>query len=66
MGGPLRITKNEISIGLKAGRRLIQEEWAHPDEIRFVDELVADGIADAGLWEYRDGFQCERRVVTAP
>lgn len=56
--------KAEMTKGLLAGRRLVQEEWSLPDEIKAVDELVAEGIAQATPWEYRDGFQCERRVVT--
>lgn len=64
MPGALRITKDEMRSGLNAGRRLIQEEWAHHDEIRFVNELVKEGAAEAGPWEYKDGFQCQRRVVT--
>ena len=50
--------------GLARGRRLTQEEWAHPDEIRFVDELVAEGAAAVTEWKYHDNFQCERRYVT--
>jgi hypothetical protein len=56
--------KAEMRAGLLAGRRLVQEEWSQPDEIRAVDELVAEGVAQATPWEYRDGFQCERRIVT--
>lgn len=63
MTGTLRMTKDEMRAGLEAGRALVQEEWAHPDEIRFVDELVAEGVCVAGPWEYRDGFRCERRRV---
>lgn len=64
MSGPLRMSKEEMKAGLQAGRRLVQEEWAHPDEIRFVEELIAEGIAQASAWEWRDGFQCERRIIT--
>lgn len=63
MPGALTMTRDEIERGLAAGRRLIQEEWAHPQEIAWVDELVAEGKATATEWEYRDGFQCERRVI---
>lgn len=58
------MTKEEMRAGLKQGRRLIQEEWASGQEIAWVDELVAEGIADATPWEYHGNFQCERRVVT--
>lgn len=64
MSGELRMTKDEMAAGLAAGRRLIQEEWAHRQEIAWVDELVAEDKAEAGPWEYKDGFQCERRVIT--
>lgn len=63
MSGPLRMTKDEIRTGLLAGRRLMQEEWAHPDEIRFVDELVKEGVAEATPWSYSDNFQCKGRTV---
>lgn len=59
-----RMSKDEMRRGLLAGRMLTQEEWSHADEIRAVDELVAEGIAHAGPWLWRDGFQCERRIVT--
>lgn len=59
------MTKDEMEKGLAAGRRLTQEEWADPTEIRAVDELIAEGKASATDWEYRDGFQCERRIITA-
>lgn len=58
------MTKEEMATGLAAGRRLIQEEWADAEEIQAVDELVAEGQATATAWEWRDGFQCKRRIVT--
>ena len=58
------MTKDEMKAGLQAGRILIQEEWADPEEIKAVDELVAEGIAVATPWEYKDNFQCERRRIT--
>lgn len=64
MPGELRITKDEMRAGLASGRTLIQEEWAHPKEIQWVDELVSEGKATATPWEYKDGLQCERRLVT--
>lgn len=57
------MTKEEMAKGLAAGRRLVQEEWADAQEIAWVDELVAEGKAKAGPWEYKAGFQCERRIV---
>ena len=62
--GPLKMSREEMVAGFARGHRLIQEEWAHPQEIKWVDELIAEGKATATPWEYKDGFQCERRVVT--
>lgn len=64
MTAPLCMTKDEMREGFARGRTLIQEEWAHPDEIKFVDELISEGAATASPWEYKDNFQCERRRVT--
>lgn len=58
------MTKQEMQSGLAAGRRLIQEEWADGSEIKAVDELVAEGHAVATPWQWRDGFQCMRRIVS--
>lgn len=58
------MTKDEMRAGFAAGRRLIQEEWSTPEEIRAVDELIAEGACSATPWKYEDGFQCERRVLT--
>lgn len=63
--GALTMTKPEIEQGLAAGRTLIQEEWAHPQERAWIEELTAEGKAVATPWEYRDSFQCERRRVSA-
>lgn len=64
MPGELRMTKEEIRIGLAQGRRLVQEEWAHPLEKQWVDELVAEGAAKATPFTYIPNFQCARRLVT--
>ena len=61
----IRITKREIEEGLAHGRTLIQEEWAHPQERVWVDELVREGKAIAGPWEFKPNFQCERRRIAA-
>lgn len=58
------MTKEEMRAGLATGRTLIQEEWADPEEIIAVDELVAEGAATATPWEYKDTFQCKRRRVS--
>lgn len=64
MPGELKMTKEVMRDGLAQGRKLVQEEWAHPSEIKWVDELIAEGAAQAPPWEYKDGFQCERRLVS--
>lgn len=63
MPGELRMTKDEMKRGLASGRQLTQEEWAHPKERQWVDELVANGDAIATPWKYRDNFQCEVRFI---
>lgn len=50
-------------IGLAQGRTLIQEEWADPQEVKWVDELIEEGLAEATDWKYKDNFQCEMRRV---
>ena len=62
--GELMMTKDEMATGFARGRTLTQEEWAHPKEIEWVDELIADGKATATNWQYRDNFQCEMRKIT--
>ena len=57
------MTKQEIAIGPRQGRRLCQEKWADQAEIKAVDELIAEGLAVATDWEYSDNFQCARRYV---
>ena len=59
------LTKEQMREGFAAGRTLTQEEWAHPDEIKWLDELITEGVARiAAPWEYKDNFQCRRRRVT--
>lgn len=65
MPGELRMTKSDMEEGFKLGRTLTQEEWAHPQEIKWLDELIAEGKAEVTApWEWKDNFQCERRRVT--
>jgi len=64
MPGELKMNKEQIRDGLAKGQTLIQEEWAHPFEHRWVEELIAEGIAEATPWEYKDNYQCEMRYVT--
>jgi hypothetical protein len=62
--GTLNVTKEEMVEGFARGRVLMQEEWAHPQEIEWVDELISEGIAEATPWEYLDTYQCQRRKIT--
>lgn len=64
MAGELCMSREEMVKGFAEGRTLTQEEWAHAQEIEWVDELIAEGKATATPWEYVAGFQCERRRVT--
>ncbi len=58
------MTKDEMRAGFALGRELTQEEWANPAEIRALDELIEEGVAEVTApWEYKDNFQCERRKV---
>lgn len=59
------MTRQEMITGLAAGRRLIQEEWADGSEINAVDQLVAEGKAQDTPWQWKDNFQCMRRIITA-
>lgn len=61
--GKLTMTKKEIETGLAQGRTLTQEEWAHPQEKQWIEELIAEGKATATEWKYHDNFQCEMRRV---
>lgn len=61
--GELKITKEEMEKGLAVGRTLIQEEWAHPLEKQWVNELITEGKAEATPWIYKNNFQCEMRKV---
>ena len=61
----IEINKEQMREGFAKGRTLTQEEWAHPDEIKWLDELIAEGVAKVTApWEYKDNFQCARRRVT--
>jgi hypothetical protein len=62
--GELVMTREELERGFARGRTLTQEEWAHPLERQWIDELIAEGKAKViDDWRYLDGFQCERRRV---
>lgn len=63
--GELRMTKEEMALGFARGRTLTQEEWSHPNEIKWVDELVAEGKATISRpWGYHNNFQCSSRKIT--
>lgn len=62
--GTLKMSREEMVAGFAKGRSLIQEEWAHPMEKQWIEELIAEGKATATPWAYKDGFQCEMRCVT--
>lgn len=63
--GQLQMTKEQMAEGLARGRTLTQEEWAHPNEIKWLDELIAEGKAKVTReWSYHDNFQCSFRKVT--
>lgn len=62
--GELRMTKAEMQEGLAAGRILIQEEWSHPLEKQWIEELIKEGMAAATPWQYKDNFQYEMRRIT--
>lgn len=65
MAGPLEMSKEDMERGFANGQTLTQEEWAHPSEIQWADELIAEGkAAVTSPWEYKDGFQCSRRRIT--
>jgi hypothetical protein len=58
------MTKDEMKAGFARGCSLNQEEWSTPEEIKAVDELVAEGFAEViKPWGYNDNFQCSYRKV---
>ena len=58
------MTKAEMKEGFAKGRTLTQEEWSKPEEIKAVDELIAEGKCEVIRdWAYHDNFQCEFRKV---
>lgn len=58
------MTKEDMRRGLLQGRTLIQEEWAGLQEDKWLDELIAEGIAEVVRpWGYSENFQCSYRKV---
>lgn len=65
MSREIHMTKEQMREGFARGKTLVQEEWSNASEIKWVDELIAEGVAVVSApWQYLDGFQCERRRVT--
>lgn len=62
--GQLCMTRKEMEEGFAQGRRLTQEEWAHEQEIKWLDELVAEGKATVTKFEYKANYQCAVRFAT--
>lgn len=62
--GALTMSKEQMAAGFLQGRTLTQEEWAHPSERQWIDELIAEGKANATPWAYKDAFQCNMRRIT--
>jgi hypothetical protein len=59
------MTKDQMREGFARGKTLVQEEWANSLEIKWLDELIAEGVATLSApWDYKDTYQCERRRVT--
>ncbi len=58
------ISREELVQGFAKGRSLIQEDWAHPLEIAWIDELVAEGKVEATKWRYDGELHCDARFVT--
>lgn len=64
MVAPIKLTKETMRQGFVRGRTLTQEEWANPQEIAWLDELIAEGYATVSrAWGYHDDFQCSIRKV---
>ena len=61
--GELTMSKEEMANGFAKGRTLTQEEWAHPKENEWIEELIKEGKCKATPWKYHDNFQCEMRKV---
>lgn len=65
MSAPIAMTKEAMREGFLKGRTLTQEEWANPQEIKWLDELLTEGCAVVSRkWGYHNNFQCSFRKVT--
>jgi hypothetical protein len=47
---PICMTKEQIILGLKQGRVLCQWEFCSKEEEQWLNELIAEGIAEASPW----------------
>lgn len=57
------MTKEEMKEGFSQGRRLVQECWASPDEIKAVDELLSDKLCTTDGWKYIDEYEGRARIL---
>jgi hypothetical protein len=58
------MTPQEMKAGRWAGRTLIQEEWAAPEEIDALNALIRAGEAEVIQdWAYSPNYQCRFRKV---
>jgi hypothetical protein len=57
------MAKESIKSTLLSNRTITQDEYAKPEEIEAVDELVAEGFAIATPWAYRSPHTCKVRFV---
>ena len=58
------MTEQEMRKGFAYGGVLVQEEWSTAAEIEAVDKLLQEGVCILKYdWEYKDNFQCKRRLV---
>lgn len=55
-------TKQEMADSLGRGRGLVQQQHQHPDEIKWLDELIAEGKAEVvDDWKIKDFQQAYKR-----
>lgn len=53
-----------MEFGFRQGRTLIQEEWAHPKDIIWANELISEGKAIVAVpWTYHEEIQCYQREI---
>lgn len=57
------MTKEEMIIGFKQGRKLVQEETTYQHEIDSVDELAAEGMIIVSPWMRTRHEPCKVRFA---